>query len=82
MLEQIRYTAKWVHYKLQGKFGQRGSEMIEYALLLACVAALAYWFYSTKKGGSNDPYNKLRLTQIMPRIWNKIGKFITTAQGK
>lgn len=80
MLEQIRYTAKWVHYKLQGKLGQRGAEMIEYALLLACVAALGYWFYSNKKGG-NDIYNKLRLTQIVPRIWNKIGKFITTAQG-
>lgn len=82
MIGQIRYTAKWVRYRLQDRLGQRGAEMIEYALLLACIAILGYWFYGTKKGNPNDKYDAMRLNTLPYRIWNKIAQFITTAQKK
>lgn len=80
MLKVIKYTASWVHYKLQVKLGQRGAEMIEYALVLSCIAILGYWFYGSKPGNSADPYNALRITTLVPRIWRKISQFIATAQ--
>ena len=43
MLTQI----KNIRFYLQARLGQRGAEMVEYAIVLACVAAIGVAFYSS-----------------------------------
>ena len=41
MLTQI----KNVRFYLQARLGQRGAEMVEYAIVLACIAAIGVVYY-------------------------------------
>ena len=41
MLNQIKNA----RFYLQAKLGQRGAEMVEYAIVLACIAAIGVVFY-------------------------------------
>ncbi len=52
MLTQI----KNVKFYLQAKLGQRGAEMVEYAIVLACIAAIGVAYYSINgtKASTND----------------------------
>ena len=51
MLTQI----KNVRFYLQARLGQRGAEMVEYAVVLACIAAVGVAYYSIKgTSGSTD----------------------------
>ena len=43
MLEQIDYLSSWIKVKLTPRLGQRGAEMVEYAIVLAVVAVLGAW---------------------------------------
>ncbi len=45
MLQQFTYLASLVKVKLNNKLGQRGAEMVEYAIVLACIAVVALAYY-------------------------------------
>lgn len=75
MLEQMEYTWTWIDVKLNQRIGQRGAEMIEYAVVLACIAAIGVHFY-TREGGVGVTANKGGLNQNMFSIWLKFAKLI------
>ena len=64
MLNQIKNA----RFYLQAKLGQRGAEMVEYAIVLACIAAIgvAYYAYNKDAGDNNT------LTGILNILWGKI----------
>ena len=62
MLTQVRNLRFW----MQAKLGQRGAEMVEYAIVLACIAAVGVVFYSSTGDASNS------LKQILSGLWTSI----------
>ena len=71
MLTQIK-NAK---FYLQAKLGQRGAEMVEYAIVLACIAAVGVFFYS-QTGTAKDGLNK-----ILETLWGSVSKSVGSATG-
>lgn len=73
MLTQIK-NAK---FYLQAKLGlsQRGAEMVEYAIVLACVAAVAAVTYNSTGEANNT------LAGALKALWTKISTNITTVAG-
>ena len=71
MLTQIK-NAK---FYLQAKLGlsQRGAEMVEYAIVLACVAAVGVAYYAT--GGTGDNTLKGFVNTLWSNISGKASKF-------
>lgn len=70
MLTQVKNVRFW----MQAKLGQRGAEMVEYAIVLACIAAVGVAFYSTDaSAGSNT------LKGVLDTLW---GKVVTNATPK
>lgn len=72
MIEGINYSLSWVRAKLQTRLGQRGAEMVEYAILLAVIAVLGIWFYS-------NVYHRSELkahtfARVLERYWKFIGE--------
>ena len=53
MVNQIKNA----RFYLQAKLGQRGAEMVEYAIVLACIAAIGVAFYSTSGLSNKDTYD-------------------------
>lgn len=74
MLEQMECTWTWIDVKLNQRIGQRGAEMVEYAIILACIAVLAAWFYSTDNPSNNpnDASKQKTMVNILTRIWTGI----------
>lgn len=72
MLTQIK-NAK---FYLQAKLGlsQRGAEMVEYAIVLACIAAVGVAYYSYNASGAADAQGKPTntLTGVLDSLWNKV----------
>ena len=66
MYNQFKYIASFFDLKIKNRFGQRGAEMVEYAIVLACIAAVAAIFYATN-GTSADSLNK-----ILTALWGKV----------
>lgn len=47
---------------------QRGAEMVEYAIVLACIAAVAIFFYTyNTKGGTIR-----KLSTVVAHLWERI----------
>ena len=65
MLTQVKNVRFW----MQAKLGQRGAEMVEYAIVLACIAAVGVAFYSTSGAGGEGGSN---LNQVLSSLWKKI----------
>ena len=65
MLNQIKYVASWTNVKLNNKLGQRGAEMVEYAIVLACIVAVGVAIYGTGKSGNT-------LNGVLTNMWSKI----------
>ena len=63
MLNQIKNA----RFYLQAKLGQRGAEMVEYAIVLACIAAVGVYFYSTNGGAGNTG-----LKGVLNKLWANI----------
>ena len=65
-------------FYLQAKLGQRGAEMVEYALVLACVCAVGAIYYATSgtaaEGGATNT-----LGQAVKGLWDNIGGSIKSA---
>lgn len=66
MLNQIKYICSWTSVKLNNRLGQRGAEMVEYAIVLACIAAVGVYFYGTKATAGNS------LNSILGTLWTKV----------
>ena len=75
MLEQIEYLSSWIKVKLTSRLGQRGAEMVEYAIVLAVIAVLGAWFYGSDapNGSENSEAKRKTLTKILERFWSFIG---------
>lgn len=75
MLEQIKNA----RFYLQAKFGlsQRGAEMVEYALVLACVCAVGAVVYAL----SNDAEGGNTLRGVINKLWTSIGSSTDSALG-
>lgn len=83
MIQQIKYAASWSRFKLQNRLGQRGAEMVEYAIVLACIAALGAWYYGLRpsvEGGNTDDGAKT-LYKVLENMWKNIGTKIKEAIG-
>ena len=67
MLTQIK-NAK---FYLQAKLGlsQRGAEMVEYAIVLACIAALGVAYYAT---GNTTGTGTAGLKKALDDLWTSI----------
>ena len=70
MINEIKYLASWSSVKLSKKLGQRGAEMVEYAIVLACIAAVGVYFYSTANDGTNGAKNGL--AGFLKQAWAKV----------
>ena len=67
MLTQIKNA----RFYLQAKLGlsQRGAEMVEYAIVLACIAAIGVAYYAYNKDASETSNT---LTAILKILWGKV----------
>lgn len=72
MLTQIK-NAK---FYLQAKLGQRGAEMVEYAIVLACIAAVGVYFYSKDSGAAGNG-----LKSVLDTLWGSVGSSVGKATG-
>ncbi len=72
MLTQI----KNVRFYLQARLGQRGAEMVEYAIVLACIASIGvlYYRYTSDKDTGNT------LTGILNILWGGISSYADKAK--
>lgn len=70
MLTQIK-NAK---FYLQAKLGQRGAEMVEYALVLACVCAVGAIYYVVQGGEATNTLGK-----AVKGLWDNVGGSVTKA---
>ena len=52
---------------------KRGAEMVEYAIVLACIAAVGVYFYSSSGGAANS------LKSVLTNLWSSISGSATTA---
>lgn len=58
---------------LQVKLGERGAEMVEYAIVLACIAAVGVAVYSSGQTADNT------LKGVLNTLWNGISATAKTA---
>ena len=59
---------------LQAKLGQRGAEMVEYALVLACVCAVGAIYYVVQGGDATNTLGK-----AVKGLWDNVGSSVTKA---
>ena len=69
MLTQVKNVRFW----MQAKLGQRGAEMVEYAIVLACVAAVGVVFYSNSGSAEHS------LSKVLTSLWTSIAGNADTA---
>ena len=69
--EQIKYLASWTSVKLSKRIGQRGAEMVEYAIVLACIAAVGAYFYQANKR-TDGGKGMSTLNGILTDLWNVV----------
>ena len=69
MVNQIKNA----RFYLQAKLGQRGAEMVEYAIVLACIAAVAAVVYGTSGEGTGT------LKGVLNSLWGKVNSAATTS---
>lgn len=72
MIEGINYSLSWVRARLQMRLGQRGAEMVEYAIVLAVIAVLGIWFYSNVYHPSE--LKAKTFAKVLERFWTFIGQ--------
>ena len=80
MYDVIRYYALRTRAALSNRLGQRGAEMVEYAIVLACIAALGVAYYKangTPSGGTGTA----TLNGILTDLWNGISDKADTIMG-
>lgn len=81
MYNVIRYFALRTRAALSNRLGQCGAEMVEYAIVLACIAALGVAYYKangTPSGGTGTA----TLNGILTDLWNAISGNSDKIMGK
>lgn len=63
----------------QVKLGKRGAEMVEYAIVLACIAAVGMVVYATGTGGEGQASSTLY--GVLNGLWTKISNTVNPTQG-
>lgn len=59
---------QYLSYKVKQRLGQRGAEMVEYAIVLACIAAVGVFFYTVNnKGGT-----VMKMHTVIAHLWENI----------
>ena len=66
-------------FYLQAKLGQRGAEMVEYALVLACVCAVGAIYYATTGAAAGEGEASNTLGRIVNKLWGSVGTSIKDA---
>ena len=76
MLTQIK-NAK---FYLQAKLGlsQRGAEMVEYAIVLACIAAVGVAYYATSSTAGVEGKANSSLSAVLNTLWGKISDKVSS----
>lgn len=69
----MNYTLLLLKKRLKLAFNEKGAEMVEYALVLACIAAIGAFMY-TVGAGTSGAYFRVELTHL----WEKIGLIINS----
>ena len=72
MVGQIKYVASWTRVKLSNRIGQRGAEMVEYAVVLACIAAVGVAFYKAAAGNRQGDKGLGTLNGVLTDSWELI----------
>ena len=67
MFDQFKCVASWANVKLNNKLGQRGAEMVEYAIVLACIVAVGVVIYGTKGDSAGNTLNG-----VLKNMWATI----------
>lgn len=49
---------------------ERGAEMVEYAIVLACIAAVGVAFYFTTGAGTDNASSSL--SKVLKTLWDKV----------
>ena len=81
MYSLIKYLASWTSVKLSKRIGQRGAEMVEYAIVLACIAAVGVAYFKADKtptGGAGTT----TLNGVLTDLWNIISSKADAILGK
>lgn len=71
MYNIIKYYALRTRVALSKRLGQRGAEMVEYAIVLACIAALGVAYYKAN-GTATGGKGTNTLNGILTDLWNAI----------
>lgn len=71
MYDMIKYVALKTRLGLSKRLGQRGAEMVEYAIVLACIAALGVTYYKAN-GSPSGGAGTATLNGILTDLWNAI----------
>lgn len=74
MVNQIKNA----RFYLQAKLGQRGAEMVEYAIVLACIAAVGVAFYSYSNAATGEGANTLK--SVLDTLWDNVSKAVGKAK--
>lgn len=59
---------------IEVKLGERGAEMVEYAIVLACIAAVGVAFYSYSNAGTGTNTLKSVLETLWGNVATEAGK--------
>lgn len=81
MYNIIRYYALRTRVALSNRLGQRGAEMVEYAIVLACIAALGVAYYKAN-GTATGGKGTNTLNGILTDLWNAISGNSDKIMGK
>lgn len=71
MYDMIKYVALKTRLGLGNRLGERGAEMVEYAIVLACIAALGVAYYKAD-GTASGGKGTATLNGILTDLWNAI----------
>ena len=80
MYNVIKYFALRTRVALSNRLGQRGAEMVEYAIVLACIAALGVAYYKAN-GTATGGKGTATLNGVLTDLWNGISDKSDTIMG-
>lgn len=81
MRYQVEYLMFSVREKTSKYLGQSGAEMVEYAVVLACIAALGVVYYKADKTSTGGT-GTATLNGILTDLWNLISSKADAIMGK
>ena len=81
MYDMIKYVALKTRLGLVKRLGERGAEMVEYAIVLACIAALGVAYYKAN-GTASGGTGTATLNGVLTDLWNGISGKADKIMGK